>query len=140
MAGKFPVENVENWFDENRRDLPWRKTDDPYKIWVAEVMLQQTQVKTVLKYYDDFLDQFPSVEDLAAASQDEVLKAWEGMGFYARARRLHSAAQNVIDEYDGTLPRSEEHLRSLPGIGEYTAAAIGAFAFGQNSPVLDSNV
>lgn len=140
MESEFPVAALEEWFEENRRDLPWRKTDDPYKIWVAEIMLQQTQVGTVLGYYDEFLEEFPTVETLADASQDDVLKAWEGMGFYARARRLHKAARVVVEEYGGTLPSSEKELRKLPGIGDYTTAAIGAFAFDQDSPVVDSNV
>lgn len=140
MSRNFPVDSVIEWFLENRRDLPWRSTEDPYEIWVAEIMLQQTQVGTVLGYYDDFLDEFPTVEALADATQDDVLKAWEGMGFYARARRLHAAAQEVVEEYGGELPCGEDELKSLPGIGEYTAAAIGAFAFNRDSPVVDSNV
>lgn len=136
----FPVGDLVEWFRENKRDLPWRKTEDPYEIWVAEIMLQQTQVTTVLDYYQDFLEAFPTVEDLAEATQDEVLKAWEGMGFYARARRLHSAAGQVVREYGGQLPEDENERLDLPGIGEYTTAAIGAFAFDQASPVMDSNV
>jgi len=129
------------WWHASRRDLPWRhRTDDPYAIWVSEVMLQQTQVATVTDYYARFLEAFPRVEDLAAARLSDVLKAWEGMGYYARARRLHAAARRIVAEFDGRLPRTLEALRSLPGVGEYTAAAVASIAFGLDEPVLDGNV
>lgn len=131
---------VVDWFRASARDLPWRHTEDPYRIWVAEVMLQQTQVTTVLDYYEPFLRRFPTVEDLAGADRDEVLKAWEGLGFYARARRLHRAARTLVEEHGGTLPRTVEDLKELPGIGDYTAAAVAAFAFGAREPVVDGNV
>lgn len=140
MTGESFAGRVTDWFRDAARDLPWRSTDDPYRIWVSEIMLQQTQVTTVLEYYDDFLEQFPTVETLAAADQDEVLKAWEGLGYYARARRMHRAAQMIVDDFDGRLPHDAETLQSLPGIGEYTAAAIASFAFDARIPVVDSNV
>lgn len=131
---------VETWFRESARDLPWRDAEDPYPIWVAEVMLQQTRVTTVLDYYEPFLEQFPTVEALARADRDAVLKAWEGLGYYARARRLHRAARQLVEEHGGDLPRTVEELRELPGIGDYTAAAVAAFAFGADDPVIDGNV
>ena len=129
-----------SWYADERRDLPWRRTKDPYAIWVSEVMLQQTQVATVLPYYERFLRAFPTVEALAAAPLDRVLKAWERLGYYARARNLHRAAQEVVREHKGRLPTSYEGLLALPGIGPYTAAAIASIAFGVDVPVLDGNV
>jgi len=120
--------------------LPWRQTDDPYAIWVSEIMLQQTRVETVLRYYDRFLERFPTVRALAAANRDDVLKAWEGMGYYARARNLHNAARIVVSTYEGLVPSSVEQLLELPGIGRYTAPAIASIAFGVDEPVLDGNV
>jgi A/G-specific adenine glycosylase len=128
------------WFRDHRRELPWRGERSPYEIWVAEIMLQQTRVSTVEDYYEDFLEEFPTVEALAEATQDQVLKVWEGMGFYARARRLHKAARTVVDQHDGILPSDYEGLKALSGIGDYTAAAIEAFAFGGDRPVMDGNV
>jgi len=128
------------WYAEHRRDLPWRRTRDPYHLWVAEVMLQQTQVATVIPYYARFLARFPTAEALAAASLDEVLKAWEGLGYYARARHLHAAARKVAVEFDGQIPDTMEELLSLPGVGRYTAGAILSTAFGQDVPALDGNV
>lgn len=129
-----------SWYADERRDLPWRGTKDPYAIWVSEVMLQQTQVATVLPYYERFLRAFPTIDALAAASVDRVLKAWEGLGYYARARNLHRAAQEVVLVHRGRLPTSYEGLLALPGIGPYTAAAIASIAFGKDVPVLDGNV
>jgi len=128
------------WYRCHRRDLPWRTAQDPYRIWVSEVMLQQTQVERVRQYYPKFLDRFPTLESLARASLDEVLKAWEGLGYYARARNLHRAAQIVLRDYGGKIPRSREELLKLPGIGRYTAGAILSIAFGQDEPVVDANV
>lgn len=136
----FPSKALVRWFRNHRRDLPWRGDASPYEVWVAEVMLQQTRVSTVEQYYDEFLREFPTVEALAEAAQDEVLKAWEGMGFYARARRLHSASQTVIEEHDGEVPSDYQELKELSGIGDYTAAAIEAFAFNGERPVMDGNV
>lgn len=130
-----------DWFRTNRRDLPWRGDDrDSYRVWVSEVMLQQTRVQTVTEYYESFLKAFPDVYTLASASEEDVLKEWEGMGFYRRARNLHEAAQVVVDAYDGKLPRDREQLLSLPGIGPATASAIRSFAFREPDPYLDGNV
>jgi A/G-specific adenine glycosylase len=132
--------SLEDWFKLNQRDLPWRKTDDPYKIWVSEIMLQQTQVVTVIPYYERFIEQFPSVKALADSSLDRVLKLWEGLGYYARCRNLHRAAQQISDEGQGVVPDTLEGLMSLPGIGRSTAGAIMTFAYNQAHPLLDGNV
>jgi A/G-specific adenine glycosylase len=128
------------WYADHQRDLPWRHTRDPYHIWVAEVMLQQTQVATVIPYYERFLARFPTVRALAAASLDEVLKLWEGLGYYARARHLHAAARKVMSEFGGRFPLAMEELLSLPGVGRYTAGAILSIAGGQDVPAPDGNV
>ncbi|GAB4547070.1 MAG: A/G-specific adenine glycosylase [Anaerolineae bacterium] len=128
------------WYDRHRRDLPWRDTPDPYRVWISEVMLQQTQVTTVLPYYERFLRRFPSLADLAAAPLDDVLKAWEGLGYYARARHLHAAARQVMADLGGQLPTSYAALRRLPGFGDYTAGAVASIAFGERVPALDGNV
>lgn len=128
------------WYRKNKRDLPWRKSDDPYHIWVSEVMLQQTQVETVLRYYDRFLQRFPDIKSLAEASLAEVLKMWEGLGYYARARNLHKAAQMVAENSAGVLPGGHDELLAIPGIGPYTAAAVASIAFDENYPVVDGNV
>jgi A/G-specific adenine glycosylase len=126
------------WFDRHRRDLPWRRTRDPYGIWLSEVMLQQTRIETALPYYQRFLEKFPTVEDLARADIAEVLALWSGLGYYRRARQLHAAARKVVEI--GGFPRTVEELRELPGIGPYTAAAVASIAFGVVEPVLDGNV
>lgn len=126
------------WFDRHRRDLPWRRTRDPYGIWLSEVMLQQTRIETALPYYQRFLEKFPTVEDLARAEVEEVLALWSGLGYYRRARQLHAAARKVVEI--GGFPRTVEGLRELPGIGPYTAAAVASIAFGVAEPVLDGNV
>ncbi len=127
------------WYDRRRRDLPWRRSRDSYRIWVSEIMLQQTQVATVLPYYEKFLDRFPTVSELAAAEIEEVLALWSGLGYYRRARQLHAAAVQVA-ALRAELPGSAEELRRLPGIGPYTAAAIASIAFGEHVAVLDGNV
>ena len=129
-----------SWYNQRSRPLPWRETRDPYKIWVSEVMLQQTQVKTVEAYYGRFISRFPSVEDLARAAPDEGMKCWEGLGYYGRARHLHRAAREVVERFGGRLPDTLEDLISLPGIGRYTAGAILSIAFGKPEAVLDGNV
>lgn len=134
------AEDLLNWFEAHAADLPWRRTRDPYAIWLSEIMLQQTQVATVVDYYRRFLARFPTVEALAAAPLGDVLKAWEGLGYYARARNLHRAAQWVVAEHGGALPRTAESLRKLPGVGRYTANAIASIAFGEDAVVLDGNV
>jgi A/G-specific adenine glycosylase len=127
-----------SWFDRHRRDLPWRRTRDPYRIWVSEVMLQQTRVEAVRPYYERFLARFPTVEDLARAPLDEVLALWSGLGYYRRARQLHAAARRIADA--GEFPRTLDRLLELPGVGSYTAAAVASIAFGLAVPVLDGNV
>jgi len=134
------VEKLLRWYERHQRPLPWRNTQDPYRIWVAEVMLQQTQVATVRRYYERFLKEFPTVRALAAAPLDRVLKAWEGLGYYARARHLHRAAQIVVRRFRGAIPADKQKLLRLPGIGRYTAAAILSIAFGRDEVVLDGNV
>ena len=128
------------WWDQNRIDLPWRRTSDPYAIWVAEIMLQQTQVATVIPYYDRWMARFPTIGELAKSSLDEVLKFWQGLGYYSRARNLHSAAKQIMDVYNGRVPREHAQLMKLPGIGRYTAGAIASIAFAQPVPVLDGNI
>jgi len=128
------------WYRENQRDLPWRKVSDPYPIWVSEVMLQQTQVATVLPYYHRFLERFPDLPKLARADLQEVLKAWEGLGYYARARNLHQAAAVVIEQHQGHIPRSRQEFQKLPGVGDYIAAAVLSIAFNQPHSVVDGNV
>jgi len=129
-----------NWIAQGRRDLPWRRRRDPYAVWISEIMLQQTQVATVIPFFERWLARFPDVQALAAAQLDEVLKAWEGLGYYARARHLHRAAQLIVAQHGGQLPADRKALRALPGIGDYTAGAILSLAFGQAEPVLDGNV
>jgi len=128
------------WYEKNRRDLPWRKTDDPYAIWIAETMLQQTQVKTVLPYYDRFLKAFPNVNALARAPRERVLRLWSGLGYYRRAENLSSAARQLIRRNRGKIPRDYDELRLVPGIGDYTAGAILSIAFQQRYPAVDGNV
>ena len=123
-----------------RAGLPWQQTRDPYRVWLSEIMLQQTQVTTVLGYYARFLERFPTVADLAAAPSADVLARWSGLGYYARARNLHRCAQAVVDEHGGAFPRSAAALAELPGIGKSTAAAIAAFCFGERAAILDGNV
>ena len=123
-----------------RNHLPWQQTRDPYRVWLSEIMLQQTQVSTVLGYYDRFLQRFPDVASLAAAHEDEVLALWSGLGYYSRARNLHKCAQAVRDVHGGQFPRSAAMLATLPGIGRSTAAAIASFCFGERAAILDANV
>lgn len=134
-----PADGLLAWFHGRERDVPWRGETDPYRIWVAEVMAQQTPVRAVRERYPRFLERFPDVESLAAAELDDVLKAWEGMGYYARARNLHGAAREVAEELGGRLPEDPERLRRLPGIGPYTAGAIASIAFGLPEPAVDGN-
>ena len=128
------------WFRKHGRDLPWRKTRDPYKILVSEVMLQQTQVDRVRGYYERFLRAYPTVGDLAAAHPARVREAWEGLGYYARASNLHAAARIVAERHGGRFPRRLEEMMTLPGVGRYTAGAVVSFAHGEAAPVLDTNV
>ncbi|MEP7028966.1 MAG: A/G-specific adenine glycosylase [Candidatus Eisenbacteria bacterium] len=128
------------WFRASNRDLPWRKTRDPYAIWVSEIMLQQTRVEAVVPYYERFVARFPSAHVLAGAPLDDVLHAWSGLGYYRRARQLHVAAALVVRDHAGQLPDTDDALRALPGIGPYTAGAIRSIAFGQAAPIVDGNV
>ena len=125
---------------DGRSGLPWQGTRDPYRVWLSEIMLQQTQVATVLGYYPRFIERFPDVRALAAASQEEVLALWSGLGYYSRARNLHRCAQDVVEHWDGVFPASAQQLQTLPGIGRSTAAAIAAFCFGERISILDGNV
>lgn len=129
-----------SWYAENGRDLPWRQTRDPYKIWLSEVMLQQTRVAQGLPYYERFLQAFPTVEDLSEAGEEEVLKLWQGLGYYSRARNLHATAQTVAKEFDGVFPDTYEGLRNLRGVGDYTASAIASISYDLPEPVVDGNV
>jgi A/G-specific adenine glycosylase len=129
-----------SWYDRNRRNLPWRCTRDPYRIWISEVMLQQTRVAAVIAYYQRFLRRFPEVKTLAAAPEKAVLAAWSGLGYYRRARALHAAARTIVAEHGGELPRTASALRQLPGFGRYTAAAVASIAFGEPVAVVDGNV
>jgi A/G-specific adenine glycosylase len=128
------------WFDTHARDLPWRRSADPYQIWISEIMLQQTRVTAVLDYYARFLTLFPSVGALALAKEPDVLAAWSGLGYYRRAKLMHKAAQVVVREHHGAFPRTAAELRNLPGIGEYTSSAIASIAFGEPVAVVDGNV
>ena len=128
------------WYAFSARDLPWREDPNPFAVWVAEIMLQQTRVETVIPYYQRWMTRFPSISSLASASQEEVLALWEGMGYYSRARNLHRAARIVMDEHAGELPCNPTELRRLPGIGRYTAGAISSIAFGLDEPALDGNI
>ena len=128
------------WYDEAKISLPWRGGHDPYQIWLSEIMLQQTRVAAVKEYYSRWLEKFPTIEKLAAASLDEVLKAWEGLGYYTRARNVHKLAKIIVNEQHGKFPTSSEALQTLPGIGRYTAAAIASIAFDERVAVLDGNV
>ena len=128
------------WWDAGHEDLPWRQNRDPYAVWVAEIMLQQTQISTIIPYFQRWMAKFPDVETLAAASLDEVLKLWEGLGYYSRARNLHAAANTVCGEYGGQIPQGVNELMKLKGIGRYTAGAIESIAFDRPAPVLDGNV
>jgi A/G-specific adenine glycosylase len=142
-AGASPADLLD-WYDRNRRELPWRvkslERADPYRVWLSEIMLQQTRVETVARYYDRFLKRFPTVHKLATARLNDVLKTWAGLGYYARARNLHACARVVVKEHGGRFPDSEEVLRKLPGIGTYTAAAIVAIAFGKKATPVDGNI
>lgn len=128
------------WYDANKRDLPWRRSKNPYHIWVSEIMLQQTRVDTVIPYYERFLDWFPTVESLANAPEERLLKAWEGLGYYSRVRNMQTAAQQIMNEFEGKFPSTYEGISSLKGIGPYTAGAISSIAFNLPQPAVDGNV
>jgi A/G-specific adenine glycosylase len=128
------------WYDRHARDLPWRANCDPYRVWLSEIMLQQTRVAAVIEHYHEFLRRFPTVQKLAAAREASVLAAWSGLGYYRRARMLHAAAKVIVREHGGKFPSTAAELRGLPGVGRYTAAAIASIAFGESEAVVDGNV
>jgi A/G-specific adenine glycosylase len=130
---------LSTWFHKSKRDLPWRQTRDPYAILVSEIMLQQTQAATVIPYYNRWLRRFPTIRSLASATESEVLHAWEGLGYYARARNLHRCANTIFGKLGGKFPNRPDALRSLPGIGRYTANAIAVFAFNRSLPIVEAN-
>ena len=127
------------WFGGHQRDLPWRRSSDPYRIWISEIMLQQTQVATVIPYFERFVSKFPTVAALARADESEVLRLWEGLGYYRRARQLHRAAQEIVERHGGVFPRSLDDVGQLPGIGRYTAGAITSIAFDEPAPIVEAN-
>ncbi len=128
------------WYRENRRSLPWRENATPYAVWVSEIMLQQTRIEAVIPYYRRFMERLPTVEALAGAAEEELMKLWEGLGYYSRARNLQRAARVITERYGGVLPKAAKELRSLPGIGDYTAGAVASIAWGQPEPAVDGNV
>ncbi len=136
---RFSIELIE-WYNHNKRDLPWRKTKDPYLIWLSEIILQQTRVDQGLSYFQEFSERFPTVNDLATANEDEVLKLWQGLGYYSRARNLHFTAKVIAKDYQGVFPSNYTEILALKGVGEYTAAAIASFSFKLPYPVIDGNV
>ena len=139
-AGKTAVVRaLLGWYGRARRDLPWRRSQDPYRVWVSEIMLQQTQVERVRDFYDRFLERFPTVAALAVAAEHDVLRLWEGLGYYRRARQLHAAAKAIVADHAGEFPRTVAGLRSLPGIGRYTAGAIASIAFDLPEPIVEAN-
>ena len=140
VLGKAFVERLAGWYARARRDLPWRRTRDPYRIWLSETMLQQTRVDTVVPYYERFVARFPTLDALAVADEEAVLRLWAGLGYYARARNLKRAAEAVAREHRGELPREAEALASLPGVGRYTVGALRSIAFGERAAVVDGNV
>lgn len=140
MSKRYFSDIIVKWYQENRRLLPWRETKDPYRIWLSEVILQQTRVAQGLPYYQQFTDSYPTVLDLASSSEQQVLRLWQGLGYYTRARNLFKCAQAVVDSHHGKFPSTFEELRSLPGIGDYTAAAIASFCYDEPVAVLDGNV
>lgn len=131
---------IETWYEENARRLPWRETKDPYKIWLSEIILQQTRIEQGMGYYLRFVERFPTVADLAGAEEQEVMKLWQGLGYYSRARNLHAAAKSIVEQHGGVFPSTYEDILQLKGVGRYTAAAIASFAFRIPRPVIDGNV
>lgn len=140
LKNSYFTETLLSWYPNHKRDLPWRNTHDPYIIWLSEIILQQTRVAQGLPYFLAFAEQYPTVEDLAAAPADEVLRLWQGLGYYSRARNLHFCAQEVTEKYGGTFPKNYRELLTLKGVGSYTAAAIASFAYGEAVAVVDGNV
>ena len=144
---KFPARSLPilqtqllDWFKRHQRDLPWRRTYDPYEVWISEIMLQQTQVKTMLPYFERWIQALPTIQSVAEAEEDTILKLWEGLGYYSRARHLQKAARMIMEKHDGRFPSDYNDLRALPGIGPYTAGAILSIAFNQDYPIVDGNI
>lgn len=140
MEKKIITKGLAIWYEENKRELPWRETQDPYKIWLSEVILQQTRVAQGLPYYDKFVEEYPSIYHLAEAAIDDVLRNWQGLGYYSRARNLHKCAKTIVSYHNGKFPQTRNDLLKLPGIGPYTAAAIASMAFDKKEAVIDGNV
>ena len=132
--------SILDWYSENKRNLPWRETADPYKIWVSEIILQQTRVNQGMTYYDRFINIYPNITSLASAKEEAVLKVWQGLGYYSRARNMHATAKVICSKHNAVFPKTYQDILKLKGIGEYTAAAICSFAFNQKYAVLDGNV
>ena len=143
-TGAKPTERLLDWYDAHQRVLPWRMTrgkqPDPYRVWLSEIMLQQTVVKTVIPYFETFIARFPTIDDLARAERDEILRLWAGLGYYSRARNLHACAQKIVSEHQSRFPKTITDLKKLPGIGAYTAGAIASIAFHQKEAAIDGNV
>ncbi|HEU4964251.1 MAG TPA: A/G-specific adenine glycosylase, partial [Bacilli bacterium] len=139
-AAQLVSERLLAWYEQHKRDLPWRRQRDPYAIWVSEVMLQQTRVETVIPYWLNFMEKFPTIEALAQAPEADILKAWEGLGYYSRVRNLQKAAQAVVERYGGIVPDQLDEMRSLPGVGPYTAGAVLSIAYDRDVPAVDGNV
>ena len=131
---------IDNWYTKNKRDLPWRKNKDPYSVWLSEIILQQTQIQQGLPYYTKFIQKYPDVSSLAIANEQEILKLWQGLGYYSRARNLHKTAKIIVSDYNGIFPKTFLQLLKLPGIGKYTASAISSICFEEKQAVLDGNV
>jgi A/G-specific adenine glycosylase len=131
---------IMHWYETNKRDLPWRRTSDPYRIWVSEIILQQTRVEQGLDYYHRFLEKFPDIESLAMAEEEDVMKVWQGLGYYSRARNMHSSARTIHNVHHSVFPASYEEMRKLKGIGDYSASAISSIVYGAPHPVIDGNV
>lgn len=140
MAHVFPSQKLLDWFQKKQRKLPWRVNYSPYEVWISEVMAQQTQISTLLPYYEKFISKFPTVKELASADYEEVLKAWEGLGYYSRAKNLHTAAKEVMENYGGKIPETKEELQKLKGFGPYISSAVASIAFQEAVPVVDGNV
>jgi len=136
----FDTQALINWFEKEKRELPWREQNTPYFVWVSEVMLQQTQVSVVIPYFEKFIATFPTIEALACAKEEEVIKLWEGLGYYSRARRLHKGAQMIVADYKGEIPSSQEELKTIKGLGPYTIGALRSFAFRLKDTAVDGNV
>jgi A/G-specific adenine glycosylase len=134
------LQKIYKWYNQNHRDLPWRNTNDPYKIWISEIILQQTRVVQGTNYYLNFIERFPTVSELARASENDVLKLWQGLGYYSRARNLHTAAKQIVENHNGVFPSDYNEIINLKGIGPYTAAAIASIAFNLSYPALDGNI